>query len=216
MLAEVNVLRNFLSTSGILELVGGDEASTSQVVAPALIHKWQMYEEVLITMRNYGHQQRRLYGLNDSYVDANEDAMERLYATDPGMGDVRLAARHAMEYDTEALELVKRCAGARLSEAERAVLTLLLLLEGGQMLACNADRNRIAAMLNSVFRDLHKHYERNCEDTALRLDKLVQLAHHFQSLFRLYDEHLIIMRLSGKQTIMSKFDAELQEKTAFP
>lgn len=36
-----------------------------------------------------------------------------------------------MEYDTEALELVKRCAGARLSEAERAVLTLLLLLEGG-------------------------------------------------------------------------------------
>ncbi|KAH7712412.1 hypothetical protein AAVH_20254 [Aphelenchoides avenae] len=69
-------------------------------------------------------------------------------------------------------------------------------------------------MLNSVFRDLHKHYVQSCEDTALRLDKLVQLAHHFQNLFRLYDEHLIIMRLSGKQTIMSKFDAELQEKTA--
>jgi hypothetical protein len=64
-----------------------------QLVAPALIHKWQMFEEVLITMRNYGHHHRRLYGLNDSYVDANEDAMERLYATDPGMGDVRLAAR---------------------------------------------------------------------------------------------------------------------------
>lgn len=64
-----------------------------QVVAPALIHKWQMYEEILITMRNYGHQKRRLYGLNDSFADANEDAMERLYATDPGMVDVTLAAR---------------------------------------------------------------------------------------------------------------------------
>lgn len=37
-----------------------------------------------------------------------------------------------MEYDLAALELVKMCASARLSEAERAVLTLLLLLEGGR------------------------------------------------------------------------------------
>lgn len=37
-----------------------------------------------------------------------------------------------MEYDIAALELVKMCASARLSETERAVLTLLLLLEGGK------------------------------------------------------------------------------------
>lgn len=61
----------------------------------------------------------------------------------------------------------------------RANTTLLPFLTG-QMLAHNADRTRIAAMLNSVFRDLHKHYEQNYEDTALRLDKLVQLVHHFQ------------------------------------
>jgi hypothetical protein len=37
-----------------------------------------------------------------------------------------------MEYDIAALELVGKCASARLSEAESAVLTLLLLLEGGK------------------------------------------------------------------------------------
>lgn len=90
----------------------------------------------------------------------------------------------------------------------------------------------LASLLDGVFHELHKHYVQNYEDTALRLDKLIQLAldiqvgchtgncklwqhEHakaLQELRRVFDEHVVILKLSGKQTVLSELEANATER----
>lgn len=99
-----------------------------------------------------------------------------------------------MEFYVSFMDMIKKLAKARLDDVEHAVLTLILLVERGKhitmrtggtrplarKLASNPDKFPFASLVNDVFRELHKHYEDNYEDTALRMDQLVLLALEIQ------------------------------------
>ncbi|KAH7718162.1 hypothetical protein AAVH_14365 [Aphelenchoides avenae] len=157
----------------------------------------------MCTIRSFGHHQRRLFCLNESYVDLDEGAIEVFYRMDPSVYDANYAMRHGMEFYVSFMDMIKKLAKARLDDVEHAVLTLILLVERARKLASNPDKFPFASLVNDVFRELHKHYEDNYEDTALRMDQLVLLALEIQRVSRLFEEHVVVLQLSGKQLFLS-------------
>ncbi|KAH7700877.1 hypothetical protein AAVH_31999, partial [Aphelenchoides avenae] len=180
MRAEYLVLCEFLMSSGVLDFVEGDKKQACQSLSTSFLYTWQLYESAMCTIRSFGHHQRRLFCLNESYVDLDEGAIEVFYRKDPSVYDANYAMRHGMEFYVSFMDMIKKLAKARLDDVEHAVLTLILLVERARKLASNPDKFPFASLVNDVFRELHKHYEENYEDTALRLDELVQLALEIQ------------------------------------
>lgn len=212
--AEFVVLCEFLKSSGVLEYFDGDPIYVCKSVAAAFLYTWQIYENSMITVRNFGHHLRRLFCLNERYTDLNDDALEKFYRSDPRLSDWPYLVRHGMIFYGGSLDAAKKLASLRLDELEHAALTLILLVYTMRQVMQPTERCPLAPLLDGVFHELHKHYVENYEDTALRLDKLIQLSLDIQELRRIFDEHVVILKLSGKQTVLSELEATASEGKA--
>ncbi|KAH7718159.1 hypothetical protein AAVH_14362 [Aphelenchoides avenae] len=201
--AEFLVLCEFFMTSGILNYTDGDNSATCKMLASQLLYTWQIFESAMCTIRSFGHHQRRLFFLNESYVDLEEGAIELFYRRDPSILDSNYAMRHGMEFYVSFIEMSQKIAKARLDDTEQSVLTLLLLVDRCRKIISDGDKFRFTSLINESLRDLHKHYEQQYADTALRLDQLVQLAQEIQRVSRIFEEHIVVLQLSGKQIFLS-------------
>lgn len=63
------------------------------MLASQLLYTWQIFESAMCTIRSFGHHQRRLFFLNESYVDLEEGAIELFYRRDPSIFDSNYAMR---------------------------------------------------------------------------------------------------------------------------
>jgi hypothetical protein len=95
---------------------------------------------------------------------------------------------------------------ARLDDTEQAALIHLLLLE--TMSSVLEKPQVIARYVNETFRKLQMHYEQNYDDIPIRLGELVLLLQEIQRIRRIFDEHVIVMKLCGKQTVLEKYRRE--------
>ncbi|KAH7698416.1 hypothetical protein AAVH_34491, partial [Aphelenchoides avenae] len=70
----------------------------------------------------------------------------------------------------------------------------------------------LVPLLDGVFRELKRHYEQSYEDIALRLDNIVQLVYELQRVRHHYEEHVIVLRLYGKQTFLPEISEAVEAK----
>ncbi|KAH7723956.1 CRE-NHR-53 protein [Aphelenchoides avenae] len=210
--AEFIVVCDFLRDSGVLDCFDGDRDFICQSLAAVFLYSWQVYENAANTLKNFGHHSRRMFCINESYVDVTESALEAFYRTDPRISDQPHVVRHGMTYYNAVLDMARKLSQARLDETENAVLTFILLVNSARKLVEPSDDFPLASLLDSVFRGLKKHYEQNYEDVALRLDNIIQLAHELQRVRHMFEEHVIILRLYGKPTLLAEIEAAAQER----
>ncbi|KAH7712358.1 zinc finger protein [Aphelenchoides avenae] len=203
--AEYRVICDFLNASGILDYFDKDNQELCHALALPFLYNWFVYEVVCSTIRNFGHYQQKLFSPDETFVGVNEASVAEYYATDEEIRDPRHAAKLGLSLYAEHMDLTKKVAVARLDEAEHAVLILILLARTVQKLV-GPKESPLTPMLNALFGDLNKYYEQTYEDFALRLDRMVHLADEFQSIQYLFDEHVVLLRLCGKQMNVSKIE----------
>ncbi|KAH7709942.1 hypothetical protein AAVH_22773 [Aphelenchoides avenae] len=211
--AEFIVIYKFLKEAGVAEHFGGNSYGVCYTIACRFLYTWILLEQAISTIRNFGHRNGWLYFPDDSYAVVSEDGLESVYATEPTLTDVRLVSRHGMDYYTEALRVTTKLLNARLDESEVSAMTVILLDISTRKLAWSGE-NPVAPLLTAAFRNLEQHCRENYREFAVRLDNLIQLAHDFENLRHMYDEHNAVMRLYGKQTVQSEIEAKLQSLEA--
>ncbi|KAH7708904.1 hypothetical protein AAVH_23842, partial [Aphelenchoides avenae] len=212
--AEFIVVCDFLRSSGVLDLFDADSDRDfiCQSLAKSFLYSWKTCENVLNTLKNFGHHSRRLFFFNESYVDLTDRSLEAFYRTAPRISDQPHVVRHGMDYYTGLMDAATKMASARLDETEYAVLTLILLVSSVRKYVQQTDSFPLAPLLDGVFRELKRHYEQNYEDVALRLDNIIQLAHELERVRHHYEEHVIVLRLYGKQTFLPEINEAVEAK----
>lgn len=58
-------------------------------------------------------------------------------------------------------------------------------------------RKNLQSYINTLFKELHTHYDENYHESAVRLGTLVLLLREFQRLCNIAKEHAAMMRLGG-------------------
>ncbi|KAH7711301.1 hypothetical protein AAVH_21384 [Aphelenchoides avenae] len=167
--AEFLVVSDFIKRSGFLDLLVADTKSICPRIAFSFLSIWNIYEWMLTTIRNFGHHSRRLFFLDESYLDLSEAAISVYYATDSDLLDPWHVGRLGVSSFVDVLEVSRKLARARLDEVESAVLTLILFIRSVKVQIC-VDGVRVGPLLDHVFRNLALHYRQTYEDYALRLD----------------------------------------------
>ncbi|KAH7721050.1 hypothetical protein AAVH_11519 [Aphelenchoides avenae] len=207
--SEFIVICKFLKESGVAEHFNGNADGVCYTIACRFLYTWVLVEQALSTIRNFGHRNGWLYFPDDSYAVVSENGLESVYATEPTLTDYRLVSRHGMDYYTEALRVTTKLLNARLDESEVAVMTVILLDVSTRKSAWS-EENPVAQLLAAAFRSLEQHCRENYSEFTVRLDNLMQLAHDFENLRHMYNEHNAVMRLYGKQTVQSEIESKLQ------
>ncbi|KAH7716993.1 hypothetical protein AAVH_15578 [Aphelenchoides avenae] len=198
--AERDVLRQYFRDSGLLE-VNLPQICLDKLVAN-VFNTWVIYENFLFTVRNCGHLTDTVYFLNESYLPVNEESTAEFYRGNPSITNVAVAARHGMDYSAEFLRVACKFHKARLDEAEQAVFAQLFSLYTA--VEVTRSPKTFAQALSTLFRLLQGHYTKNYDDVALKIGQMILLLQELTQIKRLLDEHLILLRLAGRQPIIAE------------
>jgi hypothetical protein len=90
--AEFRVVSEYLHACGLIKQ--GISASCLQALAKDCLYTWMIYEGALNTVRNAGHQIKRVFFIDESYLPVNEDKVLEFYKTDQRVGDAETVARY--------------------------------------------------------------------------------------------------------------------------
>ncbi|KAH7703068.1 hypothetical protein AAVH_29769 [Aphelenchoides avenae] len=125
--AEFIIVCDFLRSSGVLDLCDADSDRDfiCQSLTKSFLYSWKTSENVLNTLKNFGHHSRRLFFFNESYVELTDRSLEAFYRPVPRISDQPHVVRHGMDFYTGLMDAATKMAGARLDETENAVLTLI-------------------------------------------------------------------------------------------
>ncbi|KAH7723244.1 hypothetical protein AAVH_09261 [Aphelenchoides avenae] len=209
--AEFRVICEYLRTCGLME--DGLENISLEGLATTCLYTWMIYEGALNTVRNGGHQLNRVFFIDESYLPCNEDRVKEFYRGDPTVVDAESVARHGMDYFSEGLQLALKFYKARLDEAEQAALTQLFVIKTASELTRSPEM--FATALSQVFENLKQHYVQNYDDVALKMGGIVLLLQELMHVRRLFDEHVIILKLNGKRTVLSEVEGPVAQSPVF-
>ncbi|KAH7710739.1 zinc finger protein [Aphelenchoides avenae] len=198
--AEYEVVQQYLKTSGMLD-VDLPDVCLNRLVSTVL-YTWAIYEGALFTVRNGGQHTKKLYFLDESYLPYDEGSMVDFYSGDPTVLNIAAAARHGMEFNGEVLQLARKFHKTRLDEAEQAVFTQLFILHTA--IEITKSPKSFAPALSKLFGLLQEHYVRNYDDVAVKMDQMIYLLQELMHVKRLLNEHLIVLKLSGKRLFINE------------
>lgn len=100
--AEFAVVCDFFKQSGVREFLGAQAEDrcvrleecciiTCQAfqprIATSLLSTWVIYEWMWATVRNFGHYTRRLFFLDETYLDVTDASLSEMYGTDAHLID---------------------------------------------------------------------------------------------------------------------------------
>ncbi|KAH7715499.1 nuclear receptor subfamily 2 group C member 2 [Aphelenchoides avenae] len=148
---------------------------------------WYLFEHVVTTARNGGHNANRLYWADETKWSVSLDTREEFWRQFPDVGDIRAVARLSLEWNLIALDIARLYATSELDIMETSAIVALLFAHYGAALFESAGKR--AEFVSSVFRDLRKH----CPEEAFaeQAGKIVQLLSEFQRLTMAMIEMLI-------------------------
>ncbi|KAH7697403.1 hypothetical protein AAVH_35513 [Aphelenchoides avenae] len=206
--AERDVLRQYLRDSGLLE--GSIPGICLDKLVANVFNTWVIYENILFTVRNCGHLTDTVYFLNESYLPVNEESTAEFYRGNPSILNVAVAARHGMDYSAEFLQVASKFHKARFDEAEQATFAQLFTLYTA--IEVTRSPKTFASALSTLFRLLQEHYTQNYDDVALKIGQMILLLQELTQIKRLLDEHLILLRLAGRQQIIAEPTDHVKEE----
>ncbi|KAH7710662.1 hypothetical protein AAVH_22034, partial [Aphelenchoides avenae] len=85
--AEFAVVCDFFKQSGVREFLGAQAEDRCPRIATSLLSTWVIYEWMWATVRNFGHYTRRLFFLDETYLDVTDASLSEMYGTDAHLID---------------------------------------------------------------------------------------------------------------------------------
>ncbi|KAH7696498.1 hypothetical protein AAVH_36431 [Aphelenchoides avenae] len=85
--AEFAVVCDFFRQSGVREFIGADAEVKCPRLATSFLSTWVIYEWMWATVRNFGHYSRRLFFLDETYLDVTDGSLSEMYGTDAQLID---------------------------------------------------------------------------------------------------------------------------------
>ncbi|KAH7702308.1 hypothetical protein AAVH_30541, partial [Aphelenchoides avenae] len=210
---EMGLLRSFLCQSTeIMKCMRSDVSA--EVLAQHFFVIWVTMENLIATMRRSGFARNQLVFVDGSSLDITHDSFIKACLSDPDISDPSIVASLCVEKFRDILmfsEHLRRCG---LDDAEIAALSLLTFAHYESKLFANPEA--LSQFVNSVFRDLHKHYLNTYDDHAIRLGNIASLMGEFHLVQHYRHEVSVIVALASNTTLAcsgeSEFDCRMTHR----
>jgi nuclear factor 4 len=211
-MAEFRVLHEFIRRSEMLDAHMSDIVLTP--VCLSFLYTWIVFESARNTMRHLGFSVCKGYFVDESYAPLNEDFILDRYRQDPSVRMPDAVGRHGLEVYSAVTRLGAKFYEARLDEVELAVLAQLLLLNASTHLSSGKCLPHLTEYRTKLFKELKSYYGENYGDIAVRFGALIFLIEEVQRVRNMFDEHVIMLKISGMGTALDKVRSQMVDGAA--
>lgn len=177
---ETHVMKEFFRSINVIE---SDKFNTDyeHQFCSQFLPLWMLLEIIFNTRAHSGHRTRKLYYVDDSYLEFNEDALIDFYNSHKDVYHPETLARTCMYlYDKyfRVVELIHRLA---IDEVERMAITALCIYR--RTLVISGSNPQMQEMLNMMFKDLKLYYDNTFNSFSVRLSQLISCVEAIEVVF---------------------------------
>ncbi|CAD5216979.1 unnamed protein product [Bursaphelenchus okinawaensis] len=198
-MVEISVMKEFLRNTNFIQcLEYNTDYEFQKKLCSTLLHTWLTMHSVFSTRSNQGHKTKKLYFVDNSYLNVNEDVVVNYYSTNKNLSDPFFVAVNGMPLMKSVFDAAGELDKNHIDEHELLMLTMMVVIRA--CICRIGQSNYYAEWQSRVQKEIHQYYSSRYVDIPKRLGELMLCLEALETADRSCDQLAVLIQLNYRKT----------------